>query len=325
MTQTDLSNQRRPRRVDLLREFQKILQEQGLPGVEARWILTYASGIDDQTFTTRLLEMVPPDVEEAARAILSLRLKGQPLQLLIGETEFYGLRIKVRRGVLIPRPETEGLVELALQLPRPLSTFQIQHLETAPNAKVLDVGTGSGAIALAFKKARPGAEVWATDINPAAVALAIQNAERLDLEINLLQAAFTADLDQLELIISNPPYLPESYRNEAPPELSYEDDRALFSGQDGLTMVRELAPKAWEALLPGGWLALELDPSNIYVLLAEMAEFGWRELKVSRDLSQRSRYLVAQKPPLPFHPVDDSEIVVEHEYWHQDKKDLGNW
>lgn len=321
MTQTD-SLPNRPRRVDLLREFQQVLQKVGMPGVEARWILTYVLGIDDQAFTTKLLEPVPFDVEEAARAILALRLKGQPLQLLLGETEFYGLRLKVKRGVLIPRPETEGLVELALQLPRPLTAYP---LGMPAAAKVLDVGTGSGAIAIAFKHMRSGAEVWASEINPAALELARQNAERLGLEINFLEGAYTAGLSQLELIISNPPYLPEGFRHEAPPELSYEDDRALYSGHDGLEMPRELVRHAWTALLPGGWLVLELAPANIYVLLAEMAELGWRDLRVSRDLNQRPRYLVAQKPPLPFRVADDSDLVVEHEYWHQDKKGMGDW
>lgn len=307
----------RPRRIDLLREFQGLLQKVGLPSIEARWILTFASRTDEKSFVTKLLEPVPPDIEEAARAVLELRLTGHPLQLLIGETEFFGLRLKVRRGVLIPRPETEGLVEIALQLPRApyVQPYEDNHTELI-GAKVLDVGTGTGAIALAYKSMRPNASVWATDINRDAVQLATENAHSLGLEIYIRETAYTGSLSNFDLIVSNPPYLPESYRNEAPPELSYEDNKALYSGKDGLQMPRELLNHAWNALKPGGWIALELAPSNIYLLLAEAAERGWKNLQTRRDLAQRPRYLIGQKPLPPILPEDDSDMVVEHDYWY---------
>lgn len=263
--------------------------------MESRWILGHAAHLGEKELAARLTQPVPVDVEEAAWAMLDLRLRGHPLQLLLGETEFYGLRLKVARGVLIPRPETEGLVERALA-----------HLPLDASARVMDVGTGSGAIALAIKAMRPQATVWATDINPKALELAKENALRLGLEVSFIEAPLTADLKDLDLIISNPPYLPESYREEAPPELAYEDERALYAGPEGLDVARALLPQAWAALQPGGWLWLELAPENVYTLLEEAIAQGWREARVFRDLAQQPRYLACQKPShTPSEPQDE--------------------
>lgn len=224
------------------------------------------------------------------------RRQGYPLQLILGYSLFYVpglkedeggyLRLEVRPGVLIPRPETEGLVELALGL---LSA------ERSFTGRLLDVGTGSGAIALALKRRFPKAEVWATEIDPVAVALARENARRAGLEVQVLLAPFTAHLKALDLIVSNPPYLPESYRQEAPPELSYENPQALYSGPEGLDMPRELLRHAWRALKPGGALALELAESNVHTLAEEAQRAGWEAVQVHRDLAGRPRYLTARK------------------------------
>ncbi|GIW36065.1 MAG: release factor glutamine methyltransferase [Meiothermus sp.] len=271
--------------LELLRAFQQRLEAARKPAAESRWILGHAAGLDDKQLAARLMQAVPPDVEQTAWAMLNLRLTGYPLQLLLGQTEFYGLRLRVERGVLIPRPETEGLVEQALGC-----------LPAKVEARVLDVGTGSGAIALAIKAMRPQATVWATDINPKALELAGRNALELGLEVTFLEAPFTADLSELDLIVSNPPYLPDSYRPEAPPELAYEDPSALYAGLEGLDVARELLPHAWKALKPGGWLWLELAPENAYTLLGEASAQGWRGARVLRDLAQQPRYLACQKP-----------------------------
>lgn len=281
--------------LELLREFQRRLEVARKPVAESRWILGHAARLSEKDLAARLMQNVPPDVEEAAWAMLNLRLTGYPLQLLLGETEFYGLKLKVERGVLIPRPETEGLVEHALG-----------YVQMKAEARVLDVGSGSGAIALAIKSMRPNATVWATDINPKAIELSRENAAQLALEVTFIKAPFTADLKDLDLIISNPPYLPDSYREEAPPELAYEDTTALYAGPEGLDTARELLPHAWNALQPGGWLLLELAPENVYTLLEEATAHGWREARVFRDLAQQPRYLACQKPPhTPSEPQDE--------------------
>jgi release factor glutamine methyltransferase len=279
----------RPKRfLELVQALQQELRAAGKPVVESRWLVAHAARLSDQELALRLAEFVPPDVEEATRAMLNLRLSGYPLQLLLGEAEFYGLKLRVERGVLIPRPETEGLVEHALA-----------HLPLDKPARVLDVGTGSGAIALAIKAMRPQATVWASDINPKALELARRNALQLGLEVTFLEAPFTANLQGLDLIVSNPPYLPESYRQEAPPELAYEDPNALYAGPDGLGVARELLPQAWKALKPGGRLWLELAPENVYTLLAEATDQGWLEAQVLPDLALQPRYLSLRKPAEP--------------------------
>lgn len=252
---------------------------------EARWLLAKALRTTSQGLLLRLGEEVAPEAEARVRGWLERRLEGYPLQLLLGDAEFCGLSLEVREGVLIPRPETEELVEIGLEL-----------LAQRPAPKVLDVGTGTGAIALALKHARPEAEVWATDIDPAAVELARANASRLKLEVRVLEAAFTAGLAGFDLVISNPPYLPKAYRQEAPPELAFEADTALYSGPDGLEMPRDLLPQAHQALNPGGWLALELSPDNAPTLAEEAASQGWQGVQLRADLRGRYRFLVAQKP-----------------------------
>lgn len=272
-------------RLELLRELQNRLVQAGKPGLEARFILAHALHADPNALASSLFQQVLPDVAEAAHAMVGARLSGYPLQLLLGDAEFFGLRLRVRKGVLIPRPETEGLVERALEL------FQGHRGE----ARVVDVGTGTGAIALALKHMRPGWEIWATDINPEAIALAHENALEQNLMVQFLNAAYIADLRDLDLVISNPPYLPEEYRDEAPPELAYEDPNALYSGYDGLDMARHLLRHAWQALKPGGWIALELAPSNVYELEDETTAQGWKNAHVYFDLAEQPRYLVAQK------------------------------
>lgn len=267
----------------LLRALRERLEAHGKPSVEARWMLERAAGLGAGELFRNLQQPVPSGVAEVVWAMLERRLRGYPLQLLLGETEFFGLRLEVAPGVLIPRPETEGLVELVLA-----------RFPEGAALRVLDVGTGSGAIALAIKARRPEALVWATEVDPKALALARRNARRLGLEVAFLEAPFTGGLSGLDLLVSNPPYLPEAYRSEAPAELAYEDEAALYAGPDGLGVARPLLGEAEVALRQGGWLLLELAPENVGVLADEAVARGWRAVRVERDLAGRPRYLVGR-------------------------------
>ncbi|WP_038055904.1 peptide chain release factor N(5)-glutamine methyltransferase [Thermus amyloliquefaciens] len=271
--------------VKLLRELERRLKEGGLPEREALDLLALASRRSRKELLLHLPEPPPPGTAERARALLEKRLAGYPLQYLLKEVEFFGLPLRVAEGVLIPRPETEGLVELALGLPLP------------PRPRILDVGTGTGAIALALKAHLPEAQVWATDTDPEALALAQENAGGLGLEVAFLQAPLTGGLRGLDLIVSNPPYLPEAYRAQAPRELAWENPQALYAGREGLDVARPLAQEARRALKPGGFLLLELAPENVHLLAEELKGQGWAEVAVLRDLSGRDRYLRARRPP----------------------------
>jgi len=256
-----------------------------LPAHEARALLAGVLKEAPALFFARLREPLPEAAWEEALRLAERRARGEPLQLLLGFTEFFGLALRPAPGVLIPRPETEGLVERALHF-----------LAPRPAPRVLDVGTGSGAIALAVKTRRPDARVFASDISAAALELARANARQLGLEVTFIYAPLTAGLTGLDLVVANPPYLPENDRETAPPELGFEPETALFAGEEGLDVARPLAKEALRALRPGGGLLLELDPRNVFLLAAELPGLGYRDVGVGFDLSGRARYLFGRRP-----------------------------
>jgi release factor glutamine methyltransferase len=249
------------------------------PVFDAEWLLIFALG------ATRAVLLEPnrilSDAElETYQSWVNRRASREPLQWIIGSTEFYGFELKVRVGVLIPRPETERLVELTLE-------------RLGESGRVVDVGCGSGAIAIAIQKERPRLEVWATDINPNAIALTLENAKHFKLNIHTLETSLLHGLKgQFSAIVSNPPYLPNTDFLE--PEVQLEPPTALFSGEDGLGLARELVLQAPNYLTSKGFLLLELDPRNAPVLYAEMQNNGW-QVSLEADLSGRKRFIVAQK------------------------------
>ena len=254
------------------------------PKVDAEWLLEDTLG---WSRTRRVLEaeflLKPKDLEQLESWALR-RESREPLQWILGSTEFYGLNIHVRSGVLIPRPETERLVELALG-----------RLRVMPGSpRVLDLGCGTGAIALCIKSELPRARVLASDINPEAVQLTLENASRLGLEIEVIETNLFDGIEgRFDLIVSNPPYLPEFDAATLEPEVQREPANALFSGADGLDLARMLVRTARERLGLNGWLLLELDPRNAPVMRQELEDFGWRA-RLEADLAGRERFVVAR-------------------------------
>jgi len=226
--------------------------------------------------------------EERLRLLELLRRRAarEPLQHILGRAPFYGLELEVDASVLVPRPETERLVELVLE-----------KLRGREAPSVLDIGTGTGAIALAVKAERPDASVMAADVSPAAVTLARRNAERLRLAVRVRRsdllaeaevAAFAAGCDAL---VANLPYLPAGDAAGLQPEARRDPPGALFAGEDGLRYARRLLDQAYRLLPGGALLALELDPRN--VRLAAAAARAWRSAGVEVDLAGRERFLTA--------------------------------
>ena len=197
---------------------------------EAQQLVSACRELSPPTLWLQRHRPLPPEAEERLHSWLLRREHREPLQLILGTSVFFGLTLKVRPGVLIPRPETEGLVTLALAL-----------LARWSHPRVLDVGSGSGAIALAIKYAHPEAELTATEIDMKALSLARSNANELGLSVHWRHAAFTADLSDVHMIVANPPYLPLRLRAIAPAELSWENPAALYAGEDGLAVARPLA------------------------------------------------------------------------------------
>jgi len=211
---------------------------------------------------------------------LHQRMQGKPTQYITGRQEFYGREFRVTPDVLIPRPETEHLVEAAL------AGANASHT-------VLDIGTGSGAISVTLAL-ETKARVVATDISPAALRIARHNALALDARVAFtacdLGAAF-AD-ESFDLVVSNPPYIAERDRESLQLEVrDHEPAVALFGGDDGLAVYRRLIPEAARLLRPGGWLMMELGEA---VAVREMCT-GWTDIEIVNDLAGIPRVMVARK------------------------------
>ena len=226
---------------------------------------------------------------EAFNAALQQRLHGAPVQYITGEQEFFGLPFHVTHDVLIPRPETEHLVEAA-----------IACLKNLPAARVADVGTGSGAVAVALAHSLPAAEVVALDISPAALAVARQNAQANQVasrirfvESDLLRAV--AD-EHFDAIVSNPPYVAESERKSLPAEVrEYEPAQALFAGPTGLEVYRRLIPDALPLLVSGGWLMVEIGQGQRDTVRGLLNDADWDGVEFIADLQHIPRVAVARK------------------------------
>lgn len=209
-----------------------------------------------------------------------------PVAHLLGSKEFWSLDFEVGPDVLTPRPETETLVQAGLdRLP-------------AGDAKVLDLCTGSGCVALAIASERPEVAVTATDVSEAALAVAARNAEALGVSarVRLAHGSLFAPVgeERFDLIVANPPYLAETLRPELAPELGYEPDEALFAGPDGLDVLRELVAGVGDHLTPGGGFAVELSPEQAPAVAGWCGEAGLLDVTVQRDLAERPRVVAAR-------------------------------
>jgi release factor glutamine methyltransferase len=208
------------------------------------------------------------------------RGNGKPTQYITRRQEFYGREFRVTPDVLIPRPETEHLIETVLRL----------RAKTA-----VDVGTGSGAIAITLSK-EFGIPVVATDLSIAALRVAIANAEVLGAAIHPVQSDLLSAIasESLDLVVSNPPYVPETEREGLQPEVrDWEPALALFAGEDGMDVYRRLVPEAWRVLTTGGHLAMELGYRSLEPVRALL--HGWANIEVVDDLAGIPRVLVCQK------------------------------
>lgn len=233
--------------------------------------------------------LTEPELEKI-RPLVKRRSQREPLQYIIGTVEFGGLKLKVDRRALIPRPETELLIE------------KIVGLCVQPPQSVLDLGTGTGAIALALAKAFSEAQITAVDVSPEALALAAENvlASGFGPRVRLINSAWFKELqpeDRFELIVSNPPYLTDAETDAAAPEVrGHEPRSALVGGLDGLVDLREIISAASPFLALGGLLALETGIAQHAELMTLAAAHGFERIESGRDLTGRDRFIFAWKP-----------------------------
>lgn len=249
---------------------QQALDNRDIDGREARLLLAAATGFSEATLIAFPEARLPAEAESRYCEFVARRAKGEPVAYILGRKEFYGLELAVNPAVLIPRPETELLVEAALQ--RSFSS-------------AADLGTGSGAVALAIKRHRPKARVIAVDAAAAALIVARHNAMKHGLEIELRHGRWLAPLagERLELIVSNPPYVAAGDAHL--PALRFEPPGALEAGADGLDAIREIARGAPEHLAPGGWLLLEHGMGQDGAVRELLAQAGLEEIASWPDLA----------------------------------------
>ena len=226
---------------------------------------------------------------EAFNALIQQRAHGTPIQHLTGEQEFFGLPFFVTSDVLIPRPETEHLVEAA-----------IARLQHHPAPRIADVGTGSGAIAVALAHALPHAEVIALDISPAALGVAMRNAQRNHVahRIRFVESDLLAAIqgESFDAIVSNPPYIAFSERPTLPVEVrEYEPALALFAGPTGLEFYQRLIPAAHLLLVPAGWLIMEIGHGQRDAVRALLEHQAWDAIEFIPDLQSIPRVAIARK------------------------------
>ncbi len=261
---------------------------QGLDALDAQLLLLGALGRPHQRAWLRAhdTDALPLSAEQAFAALCQRRLTGEPVAYLLGRKEFFGLDLVVDARVLVPRPDTETLVEWALELhgPQPL--------------KVVDLGTGSGAIALALQQARPAWQVWAVDASAQALAVAQLNAQRLGLPIRLHQGNWLEGVEvaegRFDLIVSNPPYIAEG--DVHLPALAHEPQSALISGADGLDDIRRITVQAIEQLAPGGWLLLEHGHEQAGAVQSLLSQAGMVSVQSRADLAGTARCSGGQLP-----------------------------
>ena len=269
------------------------LQAQGLPRLDAQLLLLHALGQDPHNRAW----LMAHDTDEIAEAALQTvtataqrRLQGEPLAYITGHKEFFGLNLQVDARVLDPRPDTETLVDWALEV---LST---PH---AGAPRVLDLGTGSGAIALALKATQPQLTVHATDFSMDALNVAQANAQRLGLNVQFSQGAWFAalapDTLRFDAIVSNPPYI--AAQDEHLAALTHEPLQALASGADGLEDLRDIIANAPAHLLPGGWLLLEHGYDQAPAVRALLSNAGFEQVQSRQDLGGIERCSGGQLPP----------------------------
>ena len=255
--------------------------QQGIARVDAQMLMLHV--MDQPTHARAWLithDSDTPSAEQLAlwQTLCARRLTGEPVAYLTGHKEFFGLSLQVDSRVLDPRPDTETLVDWALEiLPG-----------DGANLRIVDLGTGSGAIALALQHERPKAEVWAVDASADALVVARANAERLHLPVQFAHGSWLSPLTgRFDAIVSNPPYIPSADPHLA--ALTHEPLSALASGGDGLDDIRLIIEQAPTHLKPGGWLLLEHGWDQSEAVQALLSQAGFDEVQSKADLAGIAR------------------------------------
>lgn len=260
----------------------------GSPRMNAELLLMFTLGCNRAYLYAHPERELSSDEQARYDEAIAQRSRGIPAQYITGHQEFWGMDLIVSPAVLIPRPETEHVVETVLLLARGVR-----------KVRIVDVGTGSGCIGLALAKELPNAEIHATDNSPAAIEIARANAARHQLERRIcfhqtdLLSGFSPS--SFDLVVSNPPYVGESEEDQVQLEVrKFEPRNAVFAGSTGLEVIERLIPQAEAALVPGGWLVMEISGTIVDGVKRLLS--GWQDVQIVKDLQGIPRVAAAQKP-----------------------------
>lgn len=249
--------------------------------LEAQLLLQHALNVNRAWLIAHENDALQPNTHAAFETMLQRRLNGEPIAYILGYREFYGLKLKVTPDTLIPRPDTETLVEAALE-----------KISQSENMRALDLGTGTGAIALAIAKHRPKTQVTAVDASQAALNVAIENAQALNLpNVRFVQSDWFAALndEKFDVIVSNPPYIEAADEHLNQGDLRFEPLGALASGADGLDDIRTIIDQAKNHLKPNAWLLLEHGYDQAAALTELLKQVGFSDVETLKDLSGNNR------------------------------------
>lgn len=267
---------------------QKLISVSDTPNLDAEFLLTHVLHVSRTYLFTHTEQTLTVKQRQKFSALLTRRLRGEPIAYITGHQGFWALDLQVSKDTLIPRPETELLIELALhQLPKNQAI------------KVADLGTGSGAIALALASERPSWEIYATDNSAAALKIAQQNALNLGLKnLHFYQGNWCDALPASDFtaIISNPPYLAENDPHLLQSGLPFEPQRALVAGEAGLQAIREIIEQAQGYLLSGGWVMLEHGYMQVNAVTELFKKNAYTDPRSWQDLNRQWRASIARKP-----------------------------
>lgn len=278
-------------RTELFWECRTVMEQGGIDSAEFDTMCIFQDTLGDKNPLFRPQETVPEETERQIRSLVKKRSEGYPLQYLLGEWEFYGYPFKVGEGVLIPRPDTETLVEQVLELCR-------RNGLTSP--KIADLCSGSGCIAVTLKKELPSAEVYAVEVSEAALSYLRRNAELNEADVRIiagdvLKKETAKGLSGLDIIVCNPPYLTAEDMRSLQREVACEPAGALFGGSDGLGFYRAIT-EAWrDSLGKKGFIAYEFGMGQHDDVKRILEENYFEDIEFSRDLGGVIRTVAAKK------------------------------
>lgn len=256
--------------------------------LDAQLLLQHVLNVNRAWLIAHANDALQPSIEEDFKSLLNRRLLGEPMAYILGYREFYGLKLKTTFDTLIPRPDTETLVEAALA-------------KTSPSqaGKILDLGTGTGAVALAIASNRTKAQVTAVDASQAALNVAVENAKNLNISnIHFILSDWFAALshEKFDVIASNPPYIEQSDAHLTQGDLRFEPMSALASGEDGLDDIRKIIEDCLVYLKPQGWLMLEHGYNQADQVADLMAQIGLTYIETIKDLGGNDRVTMGKNP-----------------------------